>query len=176
MMSRAGLSSLVVAVAAIAIAHAAESLQIVPIVDGRHVLVSFELADAYTNDVHDAIASGLRTTFTYEVELHMRVPAWVDRTVATAVVSVSDQYDNLTQRHHLLRTIDGRVEDDTVTEDEAVARRWLTSLTREPLCDTSGLDPSRDYYVRIRARMPDRTSWLGWAHTITGQVRFTFVP
>ena len=63
-----------------------------------------------------------------------------------------------------------------VTEDEAVARRWLTSLTREPLCDTSALDPSRDYYVRIRARMRDRTSWLGWAHTITGQVRFSFIP
>ena len=50
---------------------ARESLRIVPIVHGDEVLVSFELADAYTGDVREAISSGLRTTFTYNVELRM---------------------------------------------------------------------------------------------------------
>src|SRR5712692_6810898 len=88
-----------------AIVRAAESLRIVPIVRDDKVLVSFELADAYTPDVREAISSGLRTTFTYDVELRMVVPAWVDRTIATVVISSSDQYDNLTRRHTLSRTI-----------------------------------------------------------------------
>ena len=163
--------------AAGAIAHAAENLRIVPTVSDDQVLVSFELADAYTDDVRESISSGLRTTFTYDVELRMVVPVWVDRTIATAVVSTSDQYDTLTRRHSLSRTIDGRVEEALVTENESAVRRWLTALSRLPLCRTSQLDPTRDYYVRIRARVrPRGTSLLGWATSITGQAKFTFVP
>ena len=164
-------------VAAGATVRAAESLRIVPIVADDKVLVSFDLADAYTNDVREAISSGLRTTFTYDVELRMVAPVWVDRTIATAVVSASDRYDNLTRRHSLSRTVDGRVDEVTVTEDDAVVGRWLTSLNRLPLCRTSKLDPSRDYYVRIRARArPSRSSLIGWTYAITGQVKFTFIP
>src|ERR1700684_1009225 len=89
-------------------ARAAESLRIVPIVGNDRVLVSFELADAFTDEVRQAIASGLRTTFTYEIELRMIVPIWVDPKICTAVVSSVDQYDNLTRRHSLARTVDGR--------------------------------------------------------------------
>ena len=83
--------------------------------------VSFELADAYTNDVREVISSGLRTTFAYDVDLRMMAPLWVDRTIATASVNVSDQYDNLTRRHTLQRTVDGRVQDSIVTEDDTIA-------------------------------------------------------
>src|SRR5215475_10944535 len=90
-----------VAVAVVASLHAAESFRIVPIVSGDEVIVSFELEEAYDEDVRQAIASGLKTTFTYDVELRMVVPAWVDRTVVTTVVTSSDEYDNLTRRHKL---------------------------------------------------------------------------
>jgi hypothetical protein len=53
----------------------------------------------------------------------------------------------------------------------------LTTWNRLPLCDTSKLDPSRDYYVRISARTrPFSGSLLAWAKSITGQAKFTFVP
>ena len=154
-----------------------EVLHIVPIVSKDSVVVSFDGPDVYTDDVRAAIASGLRTTFTYEIELRMLVPTWVDRTIATSVVSVSDQYDNLTRRHSLSRMIDGRVEQASVTEDEAIVKQWLTSFSRLPLTQTSKLDQTRDYYVRVRARVrPHGTSLLGWTTAISGQARFTFVP
>ena len=154
-----------------------DSLRIVPIVSKDDVVVSFDGTDVYTEDVRAAIASGLRTTFTYEVELRMYVPTWVDRTIASSVVSVSDQYDNLTRRHTLSRTIDGRVEQASVTEDEAVVTRWLTAFNRLPLIATSKLDQTRDYYVRVRARVrPRGTSLVGWTSGISGQAKFTFVP
>ena len=96
-------------VATVAAVRAEESLRIVPAVHEDRVIVSFEVADGYADDVRDAIASGLRTTFSYDVELRMIVRGWVDRTIATAVIGTSDQYDNLTRRHRLVRTIDGRV-------------------------------------------------------------------
>lgn len=171
------LAFLTALVAAGAIVGAAESLRIVPIVRDDKVLVSFELADGYTDDVRAAIGSGLRTTFTYDVDLRMVVPAWVDRTITTVVVSASDQYDNLTRLHRLSRTIDGRVEDASVTEDEALARKWLTALDRVPLYQASRLDPTRDYYLRISARArPTAASLIGWASAITGRAKFTIIP
>lgn len=156
---------------------AAESLRIVPIVHDDKVLVSFELADAYTDEIRKAISSGLRTTFTYDVELRMVVPVWVDRTIVTAIVNVSDQYDNLTRRHSLSRTIDGHVEKAVVTEDEAVVKQWLTRLDRLPLSETSKMEPNRDYYVRIGARSrPRGVGLLGWVNAVTAEATFTFIP
>jgi hypothetical protein len=155
--------------------RAEETLRIIPFISDNHVLVSFELDDAYTPEVREAIASGLRTTFTYQLEL--KTPAWIDRTVGTAVVSTTDQYDNLTRRHTLTRTVDGKVENVLVTEDEAVVKTWLTKWIRVPVVDTSRLDPARDYYVRVTTRTrPPGGSLLGLTRTITGQVKFTFVP
>jgi hypothetical protein len=166
----------VVVASTVMLRGAAVSL-IQPIVDGDQFLVSFELADAYTTDVREAIASGLRTSFTYDVELRMDVPGWVDRTVASAVVTTSDRYDNLTRRHSLSRSIDGRIQEALVTDDQAAVSRWLTQVSRVPVCPTSTLDPNRDYYVRVRARArPAGSSLLGWASSITGQAKFTFIP
>ena len=154
-----------------------ESLRIVPVVHEKQVVVTLLMADAYTDEIRDTISSGLRTTFTYDLQLRMLVGGWVDRTVATAVVTVSDQYDNLTRRHTLSRVVDGRTDESVVTEDEAVVRQWLTSLTRLPLCDTTKLERNREYYVRVTARKrPQRSFPFAFANAVTGQAKFTFIP
>jgi hypothetical protein len=157
--------------------QAAQVLRIIPTFHDGQVLVSFEVEDGYTDDVRDAIASGLRTTFSYNVELKMHATMWVDPVVATSVVTVSDRYDNLTRRHALTRTVDGREQDSITTENEATVRQWLTTLDKLPICRTTRLEANRDYYVRISARViPDHTSMLGWTSAIVGRTPFTFVP
>ena len=156
---------------------AQESLRITPFVRDNQVVVSFELADAYSDAVHDAIASGLRTTFSYELELRTVVPGWVDRTIARTEVSATDQYDNLTRRHSLTRSVDGRVEDATVVEQEGAVKLWLTQWKQVRVTDTSKLDPTREYYVRITTRArPVGGSLLGLTRSISGQAKFTFIP
>jgi len=168
---------LVMALVAAAVALGAdETLKIKPVlIRDNHVVVSYELEDAYTAAVRDSIASGLKTTFSYDLELRTKVPAWVDRVISTVNVTVSDQYDNLTRRHRLTRTIEGQSEELT-TEDEAVVKQWLTTANRVPLCETSKVDSSRDYYVRVTARARPATGLLGLPRTISSQVKFTFIP
>jgi hypothetical protein len=166
-----------VVLAAGAIAHAAQTLRIVPIVHDNQVLVSFEVADGYTSDVRDAISSGLRTTFSYDVQLRMKTLMWVDPVVATAVIGTSDRYDNLTRRHTLTRTVDGREQETVTTESEATVRKWLTTLEKLPICRTTKLDANREYYVQVSARVvPYHTSMLGWTSAIVGRSPFTFIP
>jgi hypothetical protein len=156
--------------------HAADSIRITPLVREDRVLISCDLPNAFTEEVRAAIESGLRTTFTYTVELRMEVPAWVDRTIESVVVSNSDQYDNLTRRHSLLRTIDGRVEEALVTEDSTVVPRFMTTLNRLPLFRTSKLEPNREYYVvvRVKAR-PHGGSMFGWVSNTSAMAKFTFL-
>ena len=157
--------------------RAAETLRIVPLNSDDRLVVTVELAEGYTDEVRQAIASGLRTTFTYSIDLRMLVPGWVDRTVTSSTVSLSDQYDNLTRRHTLQRVVDGRIDETLVTEDDAVVRQWLTTLTRLPIVRTTRLDPARDYYVRISAQArPRGGSLLGFVSSVTGQAKFTLIP
>jgi uncharacterized protein DUF4390 len=157
--------------------HAEGTLRIVPLVRAEQVIVSVELDNGYTEEVREVINGGVRTTFTYDVDLKMIVPAWVDRTIATAVVTTTDHYDTLTRLHNLSRSVDGRVVEAVVTENEAIAKKWLTSLNGLVLCRTSRLDPHREYYVRISAHVrPPGATLLGWATGVTNLTKFTFVP
>jgi uncharacterized protein DUF4390 len=177
MMRRTFIPALLLVLGTAAAAPAEESLRIVPFVRDNKVLVTFELDDAFTPAVHEAIASGLRTTFSYDLELRTVVPGWIDRTIARTVVTTTDQYDNLTRRHTLTRTVDGRIEDSISTDDESVVKLWLTKWTRVPVTDTSKLDPARDYYVQITTRArPLGGSLLGLTKSITGSAKFTFIP
>ena len=174
---RIAIVAAVLAVVAGAGLQAAGTLRIIPLVREEQVLVSIDLDNGYDEEVRQVIIGGVRTTFTYDVELKMIVPAWVDRTIATAVVTMTDRYDTLTRTHNLSRMVDGRVVDATRTEDEAVARKWLTSVSQLVLCRTSKLDPHREYYVRISAGVrPPGATLLGWANGVTNLAKFTFVP
>lgn len=155
-------------------------MRIVPLARGGQLLVSFEVTDGYNDAVRDAIHSGLRTTFTYEVELRLAVPAWIDRTIAATVISNTVQYDNLTRRHTIVRTVDGRTTHNEITEDEELVRTLMTILDQEPLFTTSALEPSREYYVRVQAtavrpfNAPFLWPWGGNGQA--GQASFTFLP
>jgi len=142
------------------------------------VLISFDLTDGFTDEVRAAIASGLRTTFTYTVDLRMEVPIWVDRTIESAVVSTAVQYDNLTRRYTVVRTLDGRVEQAQVTNSDAEVRQLVTKLDRLPLFRTTNLEPNQEYYLRVRAEVrPRNASFLWpWGSGRSAQVKFTFIP
>ncbi len=166
------------ALVASAPARAAETVRVVPLVRDAQVLVSVELSDAFTEDLRAIIHSGLRTTFTYTVDLRLAVPIWLDQTVASAVVATTVQYDNLSRRYTVMRTVDGRVAEVQVTEDEAAVRDLLTTFTRLPLFSTASLEPNREYYVRVRASLSPRKTGFAWpwATGPSGQVKFTFIP
>jgi hypothetical protein len=165
----------------LAVAHAAsaqvrQELRVVPLVNGDHVLVSFTLTDGLTDEVRAAIRSGLRTTFTYAIELRLDVPVWVDRTIATATVTHSVEYDNLTRRYALGRVVDGR-EEVSVTADEDLVREWMTNLVRFPLFTTALLEPNRAYYVRVSASARPSGGSLLWPFGSgpSAQSKFTFI-
>jgi hypothetical protein len=158
-------------------AQGSDALRIVPLVRDEHVLVSFTLTNGFTEEVRAAIRSGLKTTFTYQVQLRLDVPTWIDRTIGTATTTSSVEYDNLTRRYSLSRILDGRTEETRVTEDESAVRQWLIAQQRLPLFRTSLLQANRDYYVRVQATARPSNGSVLWPFSAgtSAQAKFTFV-
>jgi hypothetical protein len=171
------ISALALVAATPVFAQTGNSLRIVPLVREDRVLVSFDLQDGFTDEVRAAIKSGLKTTFTYDIDLRLDVPGWVDRTIGTSTIGASVEYDNLTRRYAVSRVVDGHVDDTKVTEDERVAREYLTSLAHAPLFRTSVLEPNRDYYIRIRATARPSNGSILWpfGSGTSAMAKFTFV-
>lgn len=158
--------------------YAADPFRIVPLVRGEKVLVSFDLADGFTDEVRAAINSGLQTTITYTVDLRVKASLWMDHSIASAVVSTTVQFDNLTRRYTVVRALDGRVEDTRVTEDESVVRAMMTNFDRVALFRTSILQANREYYVRVRAQVRPQSAGMlwPWSSGRSAQTKFTFIP
>jgi len=160
-------------------AQTSEGLRVVPLVRAgdEQVLVSFTLNDGFTEEVRAAIQSGLKTTFTYAAELRLDVPGWVDRTMATASATTSVEFDNLTRRYTLSRSIDGKVVDTRITEDERVVRFWLTDLRHLPLFRTYMLENNREYYVSVRATARPSNGSILWPFSsgTSATAKFTFL-
>ena len=171
------LLGLLAASAAPAAAQAAETLRVRPLIRDGQVLVTFSLDGGLTDEMKAVVQSGLRTVFTYTVELKLKVPAWVDRTVASAVVSTSVDFDNLTRRHTISQALDGRVEESFIVEDPAQVAQMVTHFDRLPLFDTKLLEANREYYVLVKADARPRSTASLWpfSGTASGSAKFTFI-
>jgi len=153
--ARIGLAilTLTAATASLAAQGSKRGLQVVPVVRGDSLNVTFELRDGLTPDVRAAIDSGLKTIFTYTVDLRVDTTLFIDRLVAQSVVTTSVEYDNLERKYTLERRINGRSEprEPVKTLDPIEVREWMTKVKDAPLFSTRVLTRNRDYYVRVNA-------------------------
>jgi hypothetical protein len=158
-------------------AQEAAGFRVVPLVRDEMVLVSFRLADGFTDEIRAAIRSGLKTTFTYTVDLRLDVPGWVDRTIRSATVQSSVEFDNLERRYTVVQSVDGRSGETQRTEDEGLVRRLMTERDRLALFRTSLLEANRDYYIRVGATARPSNGSLLWpfGSGTSAQAKFTFV-
>jgi hypothetical protein len=178
-MVKRSLAVAVVLVAAAALVHAGQAIQVTPLVRDGHVYVSFQLSDAFENEeILTAIHSGLTITFVYDVELRRSAAVWLDRTIESSTVKADVRYDNLARRYHVTLSADGRVEDSRTIERESLAREWLTRFDRLDLFSRARLEPNAEYYVRVRARTTPRNAAFVWpwqGTDVSGLAKFTFL-
>ena len=156
-----------------------QNLQVVPLPRDGEVLVSFKLEEALTDEVRAAIHSGLTIKFVYNVSLRRSSAAWLDRTIAEAVVTATVRYDTLTRTYYYSRAVDGRIEYTNSTNKEDVAWSALTrDFARMSLFRGTTLEPNADYYLRVRANASPRSSGFVWPwqgdHAM-GFAKFTFI-
>lgn len=161
------------------VARTADSIAVAPLRRGDAILVSFSTARAVTPAVEEAIASGLPTTFTYDVELRRPSTFWFDKLMASARIAVTVRFDPLTRRYHVTLLQDGRVAEDRTTDRVDDVRRWVSVFRDLPLFTTRELQERTAYDVRVRGRTSPRHTWSFWPwarSSAHGSAGFTFAP
>jgi uncharacterized protein DUF4390 len=178
MLRRAAIIALFI-LAVAASAGAEQKLQVAPLPRDGHVLVSFKLGEVFTQELQAAVHSGLTVSFVYKVDLMRGSAVWFDRTIASAVVTATVRFDNLTRRYHVNRMLDGRIERSETSEREDVVREWLTAdFDRLPLFPNVPLEANGEYYVRVRAHTTPRDASFLWpwnGHDVAALAKFTFI-
>jgi Domain of unknown function (DUF4390) len=142
------------------LAGADGAVKVVPVPRAGHLVVTFGVDEAFSDEMRRSIQSGLETTFTYDVELRRASSVWIDRVLASTRLAVVVRYDNLTRRYQASLVQDGRVQRVTVTGDERTIRRMATRFDKLPLFSTRPLEQDGEYYVRVRAHQHPRSSFL----------------
>jgi len=154
-------------------------LQVAPLTRGDEVLVSFKLAQEPTEEIRNAIHSGLAVSLVYKVDLRRSSAGWIDRTIASAMVTATVKFDNLTRRYAVTRAVDGRIDKAESKDAEEAAWAWLTDqFERMPLFRGAQLEENAEYYVRVRAHSTPRIMSFVWpwqADDVVGLAKFTFM-
>lgn len=163
----------------LALAPAGQILEVAPLPRDGQVLVSFKLGDAFTEEVEAAVHSGLTVSFVYKVDSMRGSAVWFDRTIASAVVTATVRFDNLTRKYHITRMLDGRIERAETTASRELVREWLTAdFERLPLFRSVALQPNSEYDVRVRAHTTPRNAAFLWpwdGHDVAALAKFTFL-
>jgi hypothetical protein len=141
-------------------ASAAEIVDIVPVIRGDGIFVSFRAEDAFTDDIVRAIETGLEVSFRYNVELKRVRRVWFDEKAAARRIETTVSYDNLTKRYSMTREIDGKIDTTEVVDNPEEMRQFMTTFESLLLFDVSSMEANEAYYLRVNGVMKDRNVLL----------------
>jgi hypothetical protein len=114
-------------------------------VEDQRVLISYRVSPGLSADMEERIHSGILLTLTHKLEVVAKrsFPLWWAKDVARTLVDTSVQYDSLTKRYVLIRTIEHKLrpkkdgplieEQRRVTDSVDEMRTWMTELTDIPV-------------------------------------------
>ena len=112
--------------------------------------ISFDVENCFTEKMEEAIQSGIRTTFTFYVNLYQKRSWWKDRKVASAEFRHTVQYYPI-QKVFQVRLREGHTSLAASSLEEA---KTLMSKVREfEIRSSSPLDPGVPSYFRIKAEL-----------------------
>jgi len=158
---------------------AAEIVELVPVIRGEGILVSFRVEEAFDEDIVQAIETGLEVSFRYHVELRRVRRGWFDEKTASRLIQTTVVYDNLTKRYSLTREIDGEIDATKLVDNPDAMRRFMTSFESLLLFDVSFMEPNEEFYLRANGVMRDRNVLLLIPWDVGADWReahFTYLP
>ncbi|MFQ5671885.1 MAG: DUF4390 domain-containing protein [Nitrospinales bacterium] len=136
---------------------------------GSMVTIGAMLIDGFTEDIMEAIDSGIPMTFTYTIELRKISSLWIDSLVNTNVVSNTVQYDSL-KKVYRISFSSKNGQSKIVTHDINRLRELMLNLRDVPIASLKKLNPEQRYYVRVKADLETDRFWFPFNYI------FFFVP
>ena len=115
------------------------------------VRISFGVKDAFTQDIEDAIKSGMPTVFTYSIIFKRVRGAWFNEEVGSYVFTHAVLYDILRDEYAV--TMDEASVKTVKTADYAEMMRLMTTVDGFTVVSASPMQKAATYEVRIMAKL-----------------------
>ncbi len=112
--------------------------------------ISFDVENCFTEKMEEAVQSGIRTTFTFYVNLYQKRSWWKDRKVASAEFRHTVQYHPI-QKVFQVRLGEGQTYRVASSMEEA--KKLMSEVRELEIRSSSSLDPGVPGYFRIKAEL-----------------------
>ena len=119
-------------------------------VDGGQVLAGFHLANGLDAETRERIASGLPTSFIYELELKRDRKHWWDRGLDSTVLEVVAMYNAVTREYLVNTKQGGRLIESRTVRDEEELERAMTHFESFPAFALEADADGSRFLVRVR--------------------------
>ena len=112
--------------------------------------VSFFVANCFTDKMDEAIQSGMKTAFTFYLQLYQKRNLWKDRKLASMEFRHTIRFDPI--RGEYVVTF-GESQSSRVTSNLEEAKRWMAKVEEVEVRPSSQLKPGIPIELRIKAEL-----------------------
>ena len=110
--------------------------------------VGFNVENCFTEKMEEAIQTGIRTIFTFYLQLYQKRSLWKDRKVASIQFHHTIQYDPIRGEYQLTQEESGT---SLVTTSLEEAKRWMAKVEAVEIRPSLKVKPDVSTYLRIKA-------------------------
>ncbi len=119
------------------------------------LMVYMNVEGAFTEEMKEAILSGVPATFSFLVRLYMARNFWFDKEMADLEVTHTIKYDNLKKEFEVRRSWEQNR--PRTTKSFAEARNWMSEINSLPVVPLADLQKGVQYQLRLKAQLREVT-------------------
>jgi hypothetical protein len=119
------------------------------------LLVYLNVEGAFTEEMKEAILSGVPATFSFLIRLYQARNFWLDKEMADLEVTHTIKYDNLKKEFEVRRSWEK--DQSRTTKSFAEARKWMSEIDSLSIVPLSELRKDTQYQLRLKAELSEVT-------------------
>ena len=116
-----------------------------------HLMLYFNVHNAFTPRIMTAVENGIPTTFTFHLSLYQPRNNWWDRKITNRKITTTLKYNTLKQEFSLTRP--WKSDAALTLKNARAAQEKMTQVNGFKLIPLSRLVPGKTYQVRVKAEM-----------------------
>ncbi|WP_153307548.1 DUF4390 domain-containing protein [Desulfospira joergensenii] len=115
------------------------------------LLTYFEVRNAFTDKITQAVHNGVPTTFSFYVSLYQTSDSWLDKKIAEVRAKSTVKYNSLKKEYTVSRP--WKNEKPSATQSFEEAKSWMTEIDNLKIIPLENLKKGGKYQIRIKAEL-----------------------
>ncbi len=125
----------------------------------KKLVLNATLKGGLSEDIIEAIKSGVPVAITYTVVLKTKTPFFLDKKIVMRNLKRSVEFDTLKEEYRLTK-VNGKKSNIRITSDFDEVLKAMTRLESIPLISTQKLNKDKRYYAMVKAQLNSKRSWF----------------